>query len=158
MVRWGQGLADLSFDQAEHQQGQADHGDQGGDAPVAAQEHRRDGEWSFELAVAAFDYGLALVVQQDLGRVGLVGGQVGQQRVPAVDCRLGVDDVLVERPVQGRFPVRSCAAVGAQVGADAAGASDRGQAGVDLGLVGVVVAAQATLEAFEVLAGFGPRP
>src|ERR1700751_2115381 len=55
----GQRLADLPLDQAEDQQGQADHGDQGGDAPVELQEDGGDGEGAFELAVAAFDDMLA---------------------------------------------------------------------------------------------------
>lgn len=55
-----QGLADLAFDQAVDQQGQADHGDQGCDAAVVLQEQRRDGQRALELAVAALDHSLAL--------------------------------------------------------------------------------------------------
>ena len=99
----GQGLADLPFDQAEDQQGQADHGDQGGDAAVGLQEQRGDREGAFELAVAAFDDVLALVAAEDLGRAGLAGLQVGQQRVPAVGGGLSVDRGLVEVPGQGGF-------------------------------------------------------
>ena len=51
----GEVAADFAFDEAEDQQGQADHGDQSGDPSVAAQEDRCDGERAFELAVAAFD-------------------------------------------------------------------------------------------------------
>ncbi|MDQ1012174.1 hypothetical protein QFZ82_006659 [Streptomyces sp. V4I23] len=108
MVRWLlRGLADLALDQGEDQQGQADHGDQGGDAAVVLQEHRRDREGALDVAVSALDGALALIVQQDLGGGGLVGGQVGQQRVPAVDGRFGVDGSLVEGPGQGGLPVRS---------------------------------------------------
>ena len=39
-----QGVADLPFYQAEDQQGQADHGDQSGDAAVGLQEQRGDRE------------------------------------------------------------------------------------------------------------------
>ena len=56
-----QGVADLTFDQAEDQQGQADHGDQGGDPAVGLQEQGGDRERAFELAVAALDDVLALV-------------------------------------------------------------------------------------------------
>jgi hypothetical protein len=45
----------LPFDQAENQQGQADHLDQGCDAPVVLDEDRGDGQRSFEVAVAALD-------------------------------------------------------------------------------------------------------
>ena len=99
----GQCLADLPLGQAEDQQGQADHGDQGGDAPVEFQEDRGDGEGAFELAVAAFNDVLAFVAAEDPGRAGLAGRQVGQQRVPAVPGGFGVDRVLVEAPGQDRF-------------------------------------------------------
>jgi hypothetical protein len=88
-------LADLPPGQAEDQQGQADHGDQGGDAPVEFQEERGDGEGAFELAVAAFDDMLAFVAAEDPGRAGLAGRQVGQQRVPAVPGGFSVDSILV---------------------------------------------------------------
>jgi hypothetical protein len=60
--------AGLALDEAEDEQGQADDADQGGDAPVVLQVERRDGERAFEVAVAAFCDGLALVVVKDLGR------------------------------------------------------------------------------------------
>src|SRR5271167_3011154 len=64
-----QGDADLPFYQAEDQQGQADHGDQGGDAAVGLQEQGSDREGAFELPVAAFNDVLALVAAQDVRRV-----------------------------------------------------------------------------------------
>lgn len=48
-------MPDLAFYQAEDEQGEADHGDQGGDAPVVFQEQRGDGEGALERGVAAFD-------------------------------------------------------------------------------------------------------
>ncbi|MER6367087.1 hypothetical protein ABT255_01685 [Streptomyces mirabilis] len=63
-----QSLADLAFDEAEHQQGQADHGDQGGDAPVVVQEDRGHGGRALEVAVAALDHRPALVAQEDVSR------------------------------------------------------------------------------------------
>ena len=59
-----QGFADLPLGQAEDQQGQADHGDQGSDAAVGLQEQGGDREGAFELAVAAFDGVLALVAAE----------------------------------------------------------------------------------------------
>jgi hypothetical protein len=38
LTLFGEGLPDLAFNQAEDEQRQADHGDQGGDAPVALME------------------------------------------------------------------------------------------------------------------------
>ncbi|MFJ2806010.1 hypothetical protein [Kitasatospora sp. NPDC087271] len=67
-------LAYLAFDQAEDQQGQADHGDQGGDAPVVLQEDRRVREGALEVVVAAFDHGLALVTQQGPGLLSVTHG------------------------------------------------------------------------------------
>jgi hypothetical protein len=46
--------SDGAFDQAEDEQGEADHGDQGLDPPVGLEEHRGDREWAFERRVAAF--------------------------------------------------------------------------------------------------------
>ena len=69
----GEVAADFAFDEAEDEQGQADHGDQGGDPPVVVQEHRGDGEGSFDGGVAAFYCGLAFVTAQDLAGVGFVG-------------------------------------------------------------------------------------
>src|SRR5512142_1939389 len=46
--------ADAAFDEAEHQQCQADHGDQGFDAPVVLQEQWRDRQRSLVVSVAAF--------------------------------------------------------------------------------------------------------
>ncbi|GDY69882.1 hypothetical protein SAV14893_092750 [Streptomyces avermitilis] len=42
---------DLALDQAEHQQGHADHLDECGDAAVVLDEDRGDGERAFEVAV-----------------------------------------------------------------------------------------------------------
>src|SRR5208282_5117673 len=111
----GQSVADLPFGQAEDQQGQADHGDQGGDAAVGLQEQGRDRQGAFELAVAAFNDVLALVAAEDLLRAGLAGLQVGQQRVPAVRGGFGVNRVLVEVPGQGGFAGRADGDGGAQV-------------------------------------------
>src|SRR6266542_1613838 len=86
----GDRLADLTFDQAEDQQGQADDGDQGGDAPVVFEEHRRHRQRAF-------------VAPQDLGSVRLGGVQVGQQGVPAISGSQGVQGGLVEVPRQGGF-------------------------------------------------------
>ena len=71
---------------------------QGGDAPVAFQEVRGDGEGAFELAVAAFHDMLAFVAAENLGGASLAGGQVGQQGVPAVYGGFSVDGILVEVP------------------------------------------------------------
>ncbi|MEV7053835.1 hypothetical protein [Streptomyces anulatus] len=84
-----QSPSDLPLDQAEHQQGQADDLDQGGDAPVVLREDRCDRERPLEVVVAALDRALPFVVDQDLARIGLLGGQGDQQRVPAVDGGLG---------------------------------------------------------------------
>ncbi|MCT9105386.1 hypothetical protein [Streptomyces mirabilis] len=63
-----QSLADSAFDEAEHQQGQADHGDQGGDAPIVVQEDRRHGERALEVAAAALDHRPTLVAEEDVSR------------------------------------------------------------------------------------------
>ncbi|WP_211593464.1 hypothetical protein [Microbispora sp. H10836] len=102
-VLFGQCLPDLAFDQTEDEQGQADDGDQGGDAPVVLQVEGRDGQRAFEGGVAAFDRFLSFVEGQDGGGVGLLGGQVGEQGVPAVDGGFGVDRLGVEAPGQGGF-------------------------------------------------------
>lgn len=93
----GQGLPYLAFDQAEDEQGQADDGDQRGDAAVVLQVAGGHGQRAFERGVAAFDGFLAFVEPQDLPGVGLAGIEVGQQRVPAVGC-LSINRVLVEVP------------------------------------------------------------
>src|ERR1700748_51277 len=121
----GQRLAGLPLDQAEDQQGQADHGDQGGDAPVELQEDGGDGEGAFELAVAAFDDMLAFVAAKDLGRGGLAGRQDGQQRGPAVPGGFSVDRCLVKVPGQYRFAGLADRDGGAQVLPDPAFGGDR---------------------------------
>ncbi|MFI1185966.1 hypothetical protein [Streptomyces californicus] len=98
---WPQGPSDLPLDEAEHQQGQADDLDQGGDPSVVLDEDRRDGQGAFDVVVPAFDRALPPVVDQDLGRACLLGGQGGQQRVPAVDGGLRFQNFLVEVPGQG---------------------------------------------------------
>jgi hypothetical protein len=64
-----EGAADLAFDEAEDEQGEADHGDQGGDPAVVLEVDRGDGEGSFERGVAAFDGCLTFVVQQHRRRL-----------------------------------------------------------------------------------------
>ncbi|MCX5342508.1 hypothetical protein [Streptomyces atratus] len=59
-------MSDLTLDQAEDQQCQADDLDQGGGAAVVLDEDRGDGERALEVRVAAFDRALALVLDQDL--------------------------------------------------------------------------------------------
>jgi hypothetical protein len=126
---WGEVTAGFTFDEAVDEQGEADDADEGGDAPVGVEEHRRDGERSFEVVVAAFaGAGLVLVPGQHL-RGGEGRGQVGQQCVPAVGSGFGIDGVGVEVPVQRRPPVLVGADGGVQVVADAAVAGD----GVDPG-------------------------
>ena len=71
-------MAERSFDEAEDEQGEADDGDEGFDAPVVLQEHGGDGEGSFEVAVAAFDGFLAFVAAEHFAGVGYAGVQVGQ--------------------------------------------------------------------------------
>jgi hypothetical protein len=71
LVLFGEALPDLAFYQAEDEQGEADHGDQGGDAAVVLAEQGGDGEGTLERGVAAFDGFLALVEEQDPGGVGL---------------------------------------------------------------------------------------
>ena len=75
-----------------------------------------------ELAVAAFNDVLAFVAAEDPGRAGLVGRQVGQQRVPAVPGGFSVDRILVVVPGQDGF---ADWAGGAQVPSDAAFGGDR---------------------------------
>jgi hypothetical protein len=53
LVLFGEGVPGLAFYQAEDEQGQADDGDQGGDAPVALAEQGGDGEGALEGGVAA---------------------------------------------------------------------------------------------------------
>jgi hypothetical protein len=119
----GDGLADRALDQAEHQQRQADHADQRGDASVVFEEHRRDAQRTLNRAVAALDCLLALVAAQDLGSVGLLDGQVGQQPVPAVGGRLGVQGGLVKPPRKGRLAGgRVGACLGAKIAGDLAAA------------------------------------
>ena len=93
----------LAFDQAEDEQGQADHVDEGVDPLVGVQEHRRDRERALERAVAPFGDLLALVAGEYLGGADGVG-QVRQQGVPAVGGGLGVEGGLVEMPGQDWFP------------------------------------------------------
>lgn len=71
---FGETVPDLAFYQAEDEQGQADDGDQGGDAPVVLQEQGGDGEGSLEGGVAAFGCFLSLVEDQDPGGVGSAAG------------------------------------------------------------------------------------
>src|SRR5258707_15356485 len=124
---------DLAFHQAEDEQGQADDGDQGGDAPVVLAEQGSDGERAFERGVAAFYCFLPLVEDQDLGGGSLVGVQVGEQGIPAVGGGLGVDRLLVEYPGEGGFAgVGIGAGLCLQVGADPPAGSDDREAGVDL--------------------------
>jgi hypothetical protein len=83
----GDGPADPTFDQAEDEQGQADHGDQRLDAPVGRQEHRRHRQRALEAAVAALNDLLALVAGQHLGGVGLGGSRlVSNAYQPSVAC------------------------------------------------------------------------
>jgi hypothetical protein len=103
LALFGEGLPDLAFYQAEDEQGQADDGDQGGDAPVVLAEQGSHGEGAFERGVAAFYCFLPLVEDQDLGGGSLAGVQVGEQGVPAVGGGLGVDRLLVEYPGEGGF-------------------------------------------------------
>ncbi|MFG2887575.1 hypothetical protein ACGFYV_35745 [Streptomyces sp. NPDC048297] len=70
-----QGPSDLAFDQAEDQQGQADHLDQCGSTPVVLDEDRGDRERPLEVRVAALDRALALVLDQDLGGCGLLDAE-----------------------------------------------------------------------------------
>ena len=100
---FGEAAPDLAFYQAEDEQGEADDGDQGGDAPVVLAEQGGDGERAFERGVAAFDCFLAFVEDQDPGGVGFAGIQVGEQGVPAIGGGLGIDRILVEPPFQGGF-------------------------------------------------------
>jgi len=95
--------AGLALDEREDEQGQADHVDEGVDALVGVQEHRRDRERALERAVAPFGDLLALVAGEYLGGADGVG-QVRQQGVPAVGGGLGVEGGLVEMPGQDWFP------------------------------------------------------
>ena len=70
---------------------------------LVLQEHGCDPKGAFERAVAALDDLLALVAAQDLGRISLADRKVGQQPIPAVAGRLGVQRGLVKRPGQGRL-------------------------------------------------------
>ncbi len=51
LVVLGEPEADFAFDEAEDEQGQADHGDQGGDPAVGLQEYRCDGKGSMDAMV-----------------------------------------------------------------------------------------------------------
>ena len=62
--------ADGAFDESVEQEGEADHGDERGEAAVAVEEDGPDGEWSFEVGEAALDQVLALVGSEEL-----VGGE-----------------------------------------------------------------------------------
>src|SRR5713226_3462148 len=126
-----QGVADLPFYQAEDQQGQADHGDQSGDAAVGLQEQGGHREGAFELAVTAFSDVLALVAAEDLFGAGLAGGKVGQQGVPAVGCGCSVDRGLVEVPRQDGLAGGVVGDCGAHEGPGAALCGDRFDAGGD---------------------------
>ncbi|MDB1090206.1 hypothetical protein PJ985_21875 [Streptomyces sp. ACA25] len=150
-----QGPSDLPLDQAEHQQGQADDLDQGGDAPVVLDEDRRDRERPLEVVVAALDRALALVVDQDLAWVGFLSGQRGQQRVPAVDRGLGSRDVLIEVPVRGGNASLVPGDLIAQAGGDAALRSDHADAGNDLFGGPVVPSTGRRGEFVQVLGGLG---
>src|SRR6266508_1029632 len=150
----GDGPADLPLHQAEHQQGQADDGDQGGDASVGLQEHGRDRQWAFEAGVAALDNLLTLVAPQDLGGVSLGGIQVGQQGVPAVGSGLGVQGLLVEVPRQGGLAGGGVGAdLGTQDADQLAAGGDGAHAGGDRVGVGVVAAAQPALQPSQVVLG-----
>lgn len=110
----GDGLADGPLDQAEDQQRQADHTDQGADAPVVFEKHRGDGKGALEGAVAALHDLLALVASQDLAGISLVDPKVGQQPIPAIAGGVGVQGGLVEGPGKGRL---AGGGVGADLGA-----------------------------------------
>ena len=57
---WQDRASGFAFDEAEDQQGEADHRQERVDAAVVLEEHGRDGDRAFERAVAAFDDFLAL--------------------------------------------------------------------------------------------------
>jgi hypothetical protein len=139
LALFGEAAPDLAFYQAEDEQGQADDGDQGGDAPVVLAEQGGDGEGAFERGVAAFYCFLAFAGDQDPGGGGFAGGQVGEQGVPAVGGGLGIDRLLVEYPGEGGL---AGAGIGAglclQVGADPPAGSDDREAGTDLAFGRVV--------------------
>ena len=151
----GQGLADLTFDEAEDQQGQADHGDQGGDAAAGLQEQGGNRERAFELAVAALDDVLALVAAENLRCTGLAWLQVRQQGVPAVGGGLSVERGLVKMPGQGWFAGGAAADRGAQVRLDAALGGDRGDPGGDRVGGGVEAGPGGAHQPVEVCGGLG---
>src|SRR5207244_8786579 len=126
---WGDGEADVAFDEAEDEQGQADDGDESGDAPVVLEVHGGDGQRSFEVPVAPLDRFLALVAAQDFGGVGLGRVEVGQQGVPAVGGCLGVDGGLIEGPHQGRLALVVARDVGSEVGFVSEVSGDLGDSG-----------------------------
>jgi hypothetical protein len=137
LALFGEAVPDLAFYQAEDEQGQADDGDQSGDAPVVLAEQGSDGEGAFERGVAAFYCFLPLVEDQDLGGGSLVGVQIGEQGIPAVGGGLGVDRLLVECPGEGGF---AGAGIGArlclQVGAGPPAGGDDREAALALSSVG----------------------
>ena len=150
-----QGVADLTFDQAEDQQGQADHGDQGGDPAVGLQEQGGDRERAFELAVAALDDVLALVPAENLRRSGLVRVQVGEQGVPAVSGGFGVDRSLIEMPGQRGSAGGVPGDHGTQIRLDAPSGGDRGNAGGDSAGRGVKPGPGRAHQPVKVFGGFG---
>jgi len=84
--------------------GEADDADQGGDAPVVLQVDRRDREGAFEVAVAAFGDGLALVVPEDLAGAGLVGADVGALPLECTKIRRQARSGLFCPPCAARRP------------------------------------------------------
>ena len=97
--------AGLGFDEPEDQQRDPDDADQRVDAVVVVQEDRADLQCLFEVAVAALDDLLVLVEAQDVPG-GDAAGEVGRERVDAVEGGGGVDRVLVALPGQVSLPLR----------------------------------------------------
>src|SRR5882672_12877795 len=102
------------------------------------QEDRRDGQGALDVAVSALDDGLVFVTVEHLDGVD-VRVEVGQQGVPAVAGRVGVEGGLVEGPGEYGFAL-GCGGDGrGQVGGHPPMAGDGGGLGVH-GFGGGVVA------------------
>lgn len=92
-----------------------------------------------------------------LARTGQIG-RPGQQRVPAVSCGFGVEDVLVEVSFKGAAALPVGADRGAQAVLDPPGAGDYADPRGDLFGGAVVAAAGLALELVQILGGTGEAP
>ena len=104
----GRGRAQVGFDEAVDEQGDADDGDERVDAVVVVQEDRAHVQGLFEVAVALFDDPLVFVDVEYVERGECLSGRVGQVGGQGVEPVEGDALVMASRvavPGDGGFAV-----------------------------------------------------